>query len=358
MFASSVARSSIRGVSRSSAVPAVSSAQPFPQVARTSFAHSARRGYASAPSSGSSSNLPLLLALGGLGGLGAWYGLGGFDSGNVKKVASEAEGALGLGALSKDEFREFTLKEVKPYNHDSAFYIFELPDNAKPGMGVASAVLIKGAGDDAKDKDGKPVIRPYTPVSSPATPGHIDFLIKRYPNGAMTSHIHGLKPGDKVAIKGPLPKLPYKANEFEHIGMIAGGTGITPMWQVIQQIASDKNDKTNVTLIYTNKSEKDILLREEFDRLSKSDPRFKIIYGLDKKSGSVPASTFEGYITHEIISQNLPLPGKADKVKVLVCGPPPMYEAISGGKGPKGSQGDLKGLLADAGYQADQVYKF
>lgn len=102
-------------------------------------------------------------------------------------------------------------------------------------------------------------------------------------------------------------RLQYKANEFEHIGMIAGGTGITPMWQVIQQIASDKNDKTNVTLIYTNKSEKDILLREEFDRLAKNDARFKIIYGLDKKSGNVPASTFEGYITHEIISQNLPV---------------------------------------------------
>lgn len=28
------------------------------------------------------------------------------------------------------------------------------------------------------------------------------------PNGAMTNHIHNLKPGDKVAIKGPIPKLP------------------------------------------------------------------------------------------------------------------------------------------------------
>lgn len=178
MFASSVARASARGAARSAFAP--STAAPLAQTARSSFANQARRSYASAPSSGSSSNLPLLLALGGLGGLGAWYGLGGFGSGDVKKVASEAQGALGLGALSKDEFREFTLKEVRPYNHDSAFYIFELPNGAKPGMGVASAVVIKGAGDDAKDKDGKPVIRPYTPVSSPDTPGHIDFLIKRY----------------------------------------------------------------------------------------------------------------------------------------------------------------------------------
>lgn len=45
----------------------------------------------------------------------------------------------------------------------------------------------------------------------------------------------------------------------------------------------------------------------------------------------------------------------ADKIKLFVCGPPPQVEAISGGKGPKGSQGELKGILADLGYQPDQV---
>lgn len=45
--------------------------------------------------------------------------------------------------------------------------------------------------------------------------------------------------------------------------MIAGGSGITPMWQIMQQIKDDKDDKTKVTLIYTNKEEKDILMKEE-----------------------------------------------------------------------------------------------
>lgn len=175
----------------------------------------------------------------------------------------------------------------------------------------------------------------------------------------MTEHIHSLKPGDSLAIKGPIPKWPYKANEFEEIGMIAGGTGITPMWQVMQQIASDPSDKTRVTLVYTNKSEADILLREKFDALAKTDSRFKVVYGLDA-SAKTPFQglEFQGYVTPEIISKYMPSPGKADKVKVFVCGPPPQVEAISGGKGPKGSQGELKGLLADAGYQPDQIYKF
>lgn len=248
-------------------------------------------------------------------------------------------------------------------------------------MRVASAVVVKGAGEGIKDKEGKPVIRPYTPISSPETAGHIDFLIKKYANGAMTSHIHGLKPGDKLAIKGPIDKfavsgwwvhvcgcvtltlvrlphsLPqYKPNTFESVACIAGGSGITPMWQVIQSIADNPADKTKLTLIYTNKTDKDILLREEFDKLVKNDTRFKIVYGLDKKSSSLSGGDhFVGYVTPEILSKHLPPPALADKIKVLVCGPPPQVEAISGGKGPKGSQGELKGLLADQGFQPDQV---
>lgn len=124
----------------------------------------------------------------------------------------------------------------------------------------------------------------------------------------------------------------------------------------MQDIANNASDKTRVTLVYTNKTESDILLREKFDALAAKDPRFKIVYGLDKLPSNFKG--FQGYITPEIISQHLPAPGKADKVKVFVCGPPPQVESISGGKGPKGSQGELKGLLADAGYQESQVYKF
>ncbi|PWN25675.1 ferredoxin reductase-like protein [Jaminaea rosea] len=326
------------------------------------------RGYASAPSSGSStSNLPLLLGGAGVAGLGAWVLMGGNANGvpsasDAKAAAGKAAAAVpGVGgaasALNKDEWREFKLKEVVPYNHDSATFVFELPPGTDSGLSTASAVLFKGADSSpVKDKDGKPVIRPYTPVSTPATQGHMDFLIKKYQGGAMTSHVHGLKPGDSLSIKGPIPKFPYKANEFEEIGMIAGGSGITPMWQVMQDIANNASDKTRVTLVYTNKTESDILLREKFDALAAKDPRFKIVYGLDKLPSNFKG--FQGYITPEIISQHLPAPGKADKVKVFVCGPPPQVESISGGKGPKGSQGELKGLLADAGYQESQVYKF
>jgi cytochrome-b5 reductase len=115
--------------------------------ARTQLPRSGQqaRHASSSAASGASSNLPLILGLGGLAGLGGWYYLGGFQSADkakknavalkdeaeskAKSAADSVKGAAGsaaaaagsvTGALNKDAFKEFTLKEIKPYNHDSS----------------------------------------------------------------------------------------------------------------------------------------------------------------------------------------------------------------------------------------------
>jgi NAD(P)H-flavin reductase len=55
---------------------------------------------------------------------------------------------------------------------------------------------------------------------------------------------------------------PYKKRK---IGMVAGGTGITPILQVIRAIQKDPSDKTELWLIYANQTEDDILLRKELE---------------------------------------------------------------------------------------------
>lgn len=87
--------------------------------ATRSFASEVPKSVRDATQAASSSNMPLILALGGLSGLGAWYYMGGFD-GDIKKPEVSLPKALSPGALNKNEFKEFTLKEVKPYNHDSS----------------------------------------------------------------------------------------------------------------------------------------------------------------------------------------------------------------------------------------------
>ena len=58
--------------------------------------------------------------------------------------------------------------------------------------------------------------------------GHLDFVIKKYPNGPMSTHFHDMKPEQRMEFKGPIPKYPWQPNMHTHIGLIAGGTGITP----------------------------------------------------------------------------------------------------------------------------------
>lgn len=55
----------------------------------------------------------------------------------------------------------------------------------------------------------------------------------------------------------------------DHVAMLCGGTGLAPMLQVIRAIIQNKNDKTKVTLIFANKTEADILRKEELDQMAK-----------------------------------------------------------------------------------------
>ncbi|WFD19112.1 cytochrome-b5 reductase [Malassezia caprae] len=312
------------------------------------------RTFSSRTTAQASANLSLYLSLGGLAGMGAWYAMGGFQ-GDIRSKLQQIHADSGSDvALSNEEFRPLKLKEVRPYNHDSSFYVFELPDNKQSGMFTASALVIRGAEEEPKGKDGKSAIRPYTPVNPPSDKGELVLLVKHYPQGTMTQHLKSLKVGDVVRFKGPIPKHPYKANEFEEIGMIAAGSGITPMWQLIQEISSNPGDKTKVTLLYGNKTEADILLREKFDAL-KNDSRFNIVYFLDEVPKGLQAE--KGYVGKEAIQKYLPGSEKGTKAKIFVCGPPPMVKALAGPKdGPK--QGDLQGVLSELGFKAEQVFKF
>ena len=61
------------------------------------------------------------------------------------------------------------------------------------------------------DDKGKPVVRPYTPVSPPDLEGELHLLVKKYETGKASKYFHeGLKPGDTLSLKGPIPKFPYK----------------------------------------------------------------------------------------------------------------------------------------------------
>ncbi|KAJ2684793.1 hypothetical protein GGH99_003934 [Coemansia sp. RSA 1285] len=256
-------------------------------------------------------------------------------------------------AFQKTGFIDFKLKETIPINHDTSLFRFELEPTQKLGMTATSCLVVKETlGDDEK-----PTVRPYTPVTDMETYGHFDLVVKKYETGKMSSHIHSMSPGDKLMMKGPIQKYPYTANKLKEIGMIAGGSGITPMLQLITHVLDNPDDKTKLTLVFANKSEDDIILRSRLDDLAKKHPdKLKVHYVVDKAQ-SPNWKGDVGFVTKELVQKYMPASSNQD-VLVSVCGPLPMVKSISGAKAPDYSQGEVGGIFKELGYTSDQVFKF
>ncbi|KAG2433618.1 hypothetical protein HYH02_012547 [Chlamydomonas schloesseri] len=272
---------------------------------------------------------------------------------------AHADAAKSATALDPNEFRAFKLKEKKQLTKNTFLYRFELPDNQTSGIFTASC-LVTRAMLKAKPEDEKPkaVIRPYTPTSANEARGYLDLVVKVYEQGVMSKHIDSLKVGDTLDMKGPIKKYPYEANAKKHIGMVAGGTGITPMLQVIDAILANPADKTKISLVYASVSESDIILKDKLDALAAAHPgQLSVHYVVDKANwGGVFWKGSTGRVSKDLLAAQLPAPSKDSLV--MVCGPPGMMVAVSGNKAPDYSQGEVSGILKDLGFDSTNVYKF
>ncbi|KAL6910540.1 ferredoxin reductase-like protein [Trichoderma evansii] len=228
--------------------------------------------------------------------------------------------------LKPDVFQEFPLQEKTVISHNVAIYRFKLPSQQHIlGLPIGQHISI-GAHLPQPDGAVKEIVRSYTPISGDHQPGFVDLLIKSYPQGNISKHMASLQVGQTIRIRGPKGAFVYTPNMVRHFGMIAGGTGITPMLQVIRAIIRGRaaGDKTEVDLIFANVTAQDILLKEDLDALAKEDSGFRVHYVLDKPPEGWTGGV--GFVTADMITQYLPKP--ASDVKILLCGPPPMINGL------------------------------
>lgn len=145
----------------------------------------------------------------------------------------------------------------------------------------------------------------------------MDVLIKiyrpnthpKFPNGGkLTPFLENMKIGECLDVEGPLGRFNYRrgfvrldgGDEFpvKKLVMIAGGTGITPMFNVLSHIVEDKEDTTQIVLLYGNRTEEDILLRKELEGLG---DRIKMHLMIDV--GTPTWKGFVGYIRKDIMEE-------------------------------------------------------
>lgn len=243
---------------------------------------------------------------------------------------------------AKSKYR-VQLVDRKEINHDTRRFRFALESPEQTlGLPTGQHIYVNAV------INGKATVRKYTPTSPHSQKGSFDLVIKVYfanthpkfpQGGLMTQHMEQLHIGDSIEIQGPSGKLVYtspcefrirKGTTFttlrkRRIGMIAGGSGVTPMYQIAQRVLNNPDDIAELWLVFANQTEEDILIREELEALQSRFPRrFKIWYTLDRAPKDGTWKFSEGFVDEEMLRQHLPAP--ADDVIILSCGPPPMIK--------------------------------
>ncbi|XP_075458931.1 NADH-cytochrome b5 reductase 3 [Ascaphus truei] len=232
-------------------------------------------------------------------------------------------------------------KEV--VSHDTRRFRFALPSPGHIlGLPIGQHLYLSARIDENL------VVRPYTPVSSDDDKGFVDLVVKIYfknihpkfpEGGKMSQYLESLKLQDTIDFRGPSGLLVYKGKgtfeirpdkksppvtkKVKHLGMIAGGTGITPMLQLIRAVMKDPSDRTTCYLLFANQTEKDILLRDELEEIQVAhSSRFKLWYTLDRAPADWDYS--QGFVNEDMIKDFMPPP--SDDALILMCGPPLMVQ--------------------------------
>ncbi|KAI1342959.1 hypothetical protein F5Y15DRAFT_272688 [Xylariaceae sp. FL0016] len=261
----------------------------------------------------------------------------------MMSVAQADSGAPAQAFGKAPAFQLLKLQSAEMVNHNTKRLRFELPEgDMVSGLGLSSALLTaswpKGCW--------LPALRPYTPITPLDERGHLDLLVKHYPNGKQSTHIHSLQPGESLRFVVQIPGYAWQRNKHAAVTLIAGGAGITPLYALAQGILSDPQDTTKVTLVYGANGDADVLLKDQFDAWEREHPgRFRAVYTVSAPDAG--SAYRKGYVDKALLKEVAVAPG-TENTQVLVCGPPAMEKALVG----------PSGILTELGYAKGQVYKF
>ncbi len=111
--------------------------------------------------------------------------------------------------------------------------------------------------------------------------------------------------------------------EYDKAGMPSGGIGITPLCSIIRY-CTDKQLKTNIVLLYSNRSEDDIAFRNEFEEMQRENKNLKVINAITHPGKGWKGLT--GRINKEMIQREVL--DYTERV-FYISGPPKMVDAMA-----------------------------
>ena len=181
--------------------------------------------------------------------------------------------------------------------------------------------------------DGREIRRSYSFSSCPGIDPYPVITVKRKPNGVASTYlVEKIQPGQVLAAYPPAGQflLPSWPNGPHQLVMIAGGSGITPVFSLIKS-ALAHTTAFKVLLIYASRNEQNLIFgRELLQWLSGYPTRFKTLFLLStpqeepvhrEQGGHVEIrpGRLGNALLEELILENVPAGQPAD---FYLCGPP------------------------------------
>ncbi len=119
--------------------------------------------------------------------------------------------------------------------------------------------------------------RPMSLATSPTRP-HLEYAV-RVSDSPYKRAFAALQPNDEVRVFGPIGD--FVLHETRPAVLVAGGIGITPL-KGMAEYAADKTLQIPIQLVYSNRSEDEIVYRAELDVLEKQNARFHVLHTLTR----------------------------------------------------------------------------
>jgi nitrate reductase (NAD(P)H) len=244
--------------------------------------------------------------------------------------------------LRPGEKIKLKLAERRQLSRTVVHYSFALPSEKHvTGLPIGQHVYISTK--MANPRTGgelKNISRAYTPISTIDTLGRLDLVIKtylkeehpRFPDGGwLSQYMNDMNIGDELDFKGPTGAIIYEGQgvfnirgekkQYKKIGCLAGGTGVTPCFQLMQHTANN-SEPLEISLLYANQTPDDILMKDQLDEFPTKG--MKVSYTVDRVPEGTLWGGFVGFVTEDMVKSSLPEPGS--DTLILACGPPVMVD--------------------------------
>ncbi|UOE48245.1 FAD-binding oxidoreductase [Mucilaginibacter sp. SMC90] len=184
-----------------------------------------------------------------------------------------------------------------------------------PGQATELSINIDGWRDET---------RPFT-FTSLNDDDYLEFTIKTYTDhDGVTNQLSKVKEGDELIIRDVWGAIEYKGAGY----FIAGGAGITPFLAILRQLNKDGAIGDN-RLIFSNKTDKDIILSDELKSMLGANAHFIIT---DQKDSMYD----QRHINAEFLKAEI----KDFSKHFYICGPDAMVTELSGILGQLGADSD------------------